>query len=39
MGGKGDYGMKKEVKIKDIVRNGRKQTGRSKIHDTIIQRR
>ena len=36
MGGKGDYGTEKEVKIKDIDRNGRKQSGRRKIHDKII---
>ena len=36
MGGKGDYGTEKEVKIKDIDTNRRKQTGRSKIHDKII---
>ena len=36
MGGKGDYGTEKEVKIKDTDRNGRKQSGRRKIHDKII---
>ena len=36
MGGKGDYGTEKVVKIKDIDRNGRKQSGRRKIHDRII---
>ena len=36
MGGKGDYGTEKEVIIKDIDRNGRKQSGRSKMHDEIF---
>ena len=36
MGGKGDYGTEKEVKIKDTDRNGRKQTGRRQLHDKII---
>ena len=36
MGGKGDYGTEKEVKIKDTDRNGRKELGRRKIHDKII---
>ena len=36
MGGKGNYGTEKEPKIKDIDRNGRKQSGRRKIHDKII---
>ena len=35
-GGKRDYGTEKEVKIKAIDRNGRKQSGRRKIHDKII---
>ena len=34
--GKGNNGTEKEVKIKDIDRNGRKQSGRRKIHDKII---
>ena len=36
MGGKGDYGTEKEVKIKDIDRNGRKQKRKSKIHNKIL---
>ena len=36
MGGKGNYGTAKEVRIKDIHRNGEKQSGRRKIHDKII---
>ena len=36
MGGKWDYGTEKEVKLKDIDGNGRKQSGRRKIHDKII---
>ena len=36
MGGKGDYGTEKEVKIKDMDRNGRKHSGRRKIHERII---
>ena len=36
MGGKGNYGAEKEVKIKDIDRNGKKQSGRRKLHDKII---
>ena len=36
MGGKGDYETGKEVKVKDIDRNGKKQSGRRKIHDKIV---
>ena len=36
MGEKWVYGTEKEVKIKDIDGNGRKQSGRRKIHDKII---
>ena len=36
MGEKGNYETQKEVKLKDIDRNGEKQSGRRKIHDKII---
>ena len=36
MGGKGNYGTEKEVEIKDIDRNGEKQSGRRKIQNKII---
>ena len=36
MGGKGNHGTEKEVKMKDIERNREKQSGRRKIHDKII---
>ena len=36
MGEKGNYETEKEIKIKDIDRNGEKQSGRTKIHDKII---
>ena len=36
MGEKWDYGTEKEVKLKDIDGNGRKQSGRRIIHDKII---
>ena len=36
MGEKGNYETEKEVKIKDIDKNGEKQSGRRKIHDKII---
>ena len=36
MGEKWDYGTEKEVKMKDIDRNGRNQSGGRKIHDKII---
>ena len=36
MGGKGDYGTEKGVKIKDSDRSGRKQSRRRKIHDKIM---
>ena len=39
MGGKGNYGTEKEVRIKDIDRNGEKQSGRRKIHDEIIHQK
>ena len=39
MGGKGDYGREKEVEIKDIDRNGRKQIKKRKIHDEIIHQK
>ena len=36
MGGKGDYGTEKKVKIKDINRNGEKKLGRRQMLDKII---
>ena len=36
MGEKGNYDTEKEVRIKDIDRNGEKQSGRRKINDKII---
>ena len=36
MGGKENYGTEKELRIKDIDRNGEKQSGRGKIHDKIL---
>ena len=39
MGGIGDYGTEKEVKIEDIDIKGRKQTGRGKKNDKIIHQR
>ena len=39
MGEKGNYETQMEVKIEDIDRNGKKQSGRRKIHDKIIHQR